>query len=113
MTGGEPAAEGAFPRAWYRLSGDEALARLGSSREGLAGEEAARRLATHGLNVLAETRGSGPVKVFLHQFASPLIYLLPAATPAGRSARGVLLVGCVKRQHKGSEISLTGTYVEV
>ena len=84
MTGGEPAAAGAIPRAWYRLSGDEALARLGSSREGLAGEEAARRLATHGPNALAETRGASPVKVFLHQFASPLIDLLlgAAATSA-------------------------------
>jgi len=53
---------GGTPEAWYRLTGDEALARLGSSREGLAEEEVARRLTTHGPNALAETRGASPRK---------------------------------------------------
>ena len=83
-SGEAPPTAAAAPPAWHRLSGDEALARLGSSREGLTEEEAGRRLATHGPNALAETRSASPVKVFLHQFASPLIYLLlgAAATSA-------------------------------
>jgi len=45
---------GAAPEAWYRLTGEDALARLGSAREGLADEEAARRLVIHGPNALAD-----------------------------------------------------------
>jgi len=89
---------GAAPEAWYRLTGDEALARLGSSREGLAEEEAARRLATYGPNALAETRGASPLSVFLHQFASPLIYLLlgAAATSAFlRQYKDAAVIGAV------------------
>jgi len=48
---------GSTPEAWYRLGGEAVRARLGSSREGLSAEEAARRLATHVPNALAETSG--------------------------------------------------------
>ena len=95
---GAPSTEAAAPPAWYRLTGEAALARLGSSREGLAEEEAARRLATHGPNALAETRGASPLSVFLHQFASPLIYLLlgAAATSAFlRQYKDAAVIGAV------------------
>jgi Ca2+-transporting ATPase len=79
-----PLPERAPATAWHRLSGDEALARLGSSREGLDEAEAASRLAVHGRNALPEPAGAHPLRVFLHQFANPLIYLLlvAAATSA-------------------------------
>ena len=69
-------------RDWYRLTAQEALARLGSEAAGLAEDEAARRLERHGPNALPETAGTHPLKVFLHQFTSPLIYLLLVAAAA-------------------------------
>src|SRR5512139_979675 len=67
---------------WYRLTAEEALARLGSSAAGLADEEAARRLERHGPNALPEAEGTHPLTVLLHQFTSPLIYLLLVAAAA-------------------------------
>jgi Ca2+-transporting ATPase len=67
---------------WYRLSAEEALARLGSSPAGLAQGEAARRLQHHGPNALPESSGTHPLVAFLHQFKSPLIYLLLLAATA-------------------------------
>lgn len=47
--------------------------------EGLTTEEAQKRLAHYGPNVLPEPKLPGPAVIFLRQFLSPLIYILLAA----------------------------------
>jgi calcium-translocating P-type ATPase len=58
---------------------EEVLARLGSGRDGLAEDEAGRRLAEHGPNEIEEAAGVRPPTILLRQFASPLIFILVAA----------------------------------
>ena len=65
--------------SWHRLSSDEALATLGSSRAGLSAAEAAARLARDGPNALVEAPRRPPWKIFLAQFADVLVLILLAA----------------------------------
>lgn len=58
----------------------EALAALGTGERGLDQAEVGRRRARYGENRLPEPRPEPIVLVFLRQFASPLIYLLLAAS---------------------------------
>ena len=46
---------------------------------GLTSEEAEKRLVQYGSNCLPEFQQSGPLRIFFHQFLSPLIYVLFAA----------------------------------
>lgn len=55
------------------------LSAWGVSRHGLSEAEAAARLERHGRNALPRAKPPGIVEVFLHQFTSPLIYVLVAA----------------------------------
>jgi Ca2+-transporting ATPase len=57
----------------------EVLASLHSSPNGLGHAEAAARLQRHGRNALPMAEPPGIALVFLHQFTSPLIYVLLAA----------------------------------
>ena len=50
-----------------------------SSPNGLGQADAAARLQQYGRNTLPASEPPGIVRVFLHQFASPLIYVLAAA----------------------------------
>jgi magnesium-transporting ATPase (P-type) len=52
---------------------------LQSSPNGLGQDDAAARLQHYGRNTLPASEPPGIVRVFLHQFASPLIYVLAAA----------------------------------
>jgi Ca2+-transporting ATPase len=52
------------------------LGRLGSRPEGLASEEAARRLREHGPNVLARAAGESALQILLRQVREPLVYVL-------------------------------------
>jgi Ca2+-transporting ATPase len=61
---------------WYRIDIQEALARAESSEEGLSEQEARRRLEKYGPNKLAEGEEISRLKILLHQFTSPLIYIL-------------------------------------
>lgn len=65
--------------SWHALSIEEVLTKLGTSRRGLSGEEAQRRLREYGPNELAEKRVS-PIVMFLRQFQNFLVYILIAAT---------------------------------
>ena len=66
--------------AWYRLSPEETPARLGSDpRRGLPSEEAARRLADQGPNLIEEGRRRSPLAMLLGQFADFMIMVLLAA----------------------------------
>jgi magnesium-transporting ATPase (P-type) len=62
---------------WHNLPASEVLARLGvNAAQGLARDEAARHLAEHGPNTLPEAKHRPLWRVFVRQFASPLIYIL-------------------------------------
>src|SRR3989344_2228569 len=65
--------------AWYTLSGEKVIEALHSSGQGLSSEEAAVRLAEFGKNELPSPKADGYVRMFVRQFASPLIYLLLGA----------------------------------
>ena len=64
---------------WYRMKTHEALEKLGTTEEGLTEQEAAERLGKYGPNKLAEEERISRFKILLHQFTSPLIYILLVA----------------------------------
>ncbi len=63
----------------HTVPGDATLAALQSSLHGLTGSEATARLERYGRNTLPRARPPSIARVFLHQFASPLIYVLVVA----------------------------------
>lgn len=65
---------------WHALSVDEVVHRLESNvTTGLSPEEAKNRFDRYGPNSLPEQKPRSLLSIFLHQFLSPLIYLLLAA----------------------------------
>ena len=64
---------------WYNSSPEEIFTTLGSRREGLTVAEASERLEKYGHNQLEGRKKTSPVKAFLSQFLSPLIYVLLVA----------------------------------
>lgn len=71
--------ENALLKAAHVSTGDETLAAHQSTCHGLTRAEATARLKHNGPNSLPETKPTGIGIVFLHQFASPLIYVLIVA----------------------------------
>ena len=65
-----------LPSSPYSLSANEVVAGLNSSNHGLSHDEALTRLQQWGQNRLPRSKAPGLARVFLHQFASPLIYVL-------------------------------------
>lgn len=61
---------------WYQLNAKEVFHKLGTSENGLSDEEAKNRLSQYGHNKLAEEEKISKLKILLHQFTSPLIYIL-------------------------------------
>jgi Ca2+-transporting ATPase len=61
---------------WYHLPFKEVFEKVGTSENGLTDEEAKQRLAQYGPNKLSEEEKINKFKIFLHQFTSPLIYIL-------------------------------------
>jgi len=74
-----PRAHWARPHHPQSLTADEVIATLDSSPRGLARGEAAARLARFGRNALPRTKPPTVATIFLHQFKSPLIYVLLVA----------------------------------
>jgi len=74
-----PRAEDGVLVSPHASAGSKILEALQSSRHGLKHTETAARLEQYGYNKLPETRPSGIATVFLHQFKSPLIYVLVVA----------------------------------
>jgi Ca2+-transporting ATPase len=72
-------AEDPQTRAWHRRSAEDALAQLGSVAAGLSAQEAAKRLAADGPNELQEGPRISPLRMFLSQFKSLIIWLLIGA----------------------------------
>jgi magnesium-transporting ATPase (P-type) len=65
--------------SWHALNDAEVLARTRSCRQGLTGNEATARLGQYGPNRLPGKPPPGLGTIFLHQFLSPLIYILIVA----------------------------------
>jgi magnesium-transporting ATPase (P-type) len=61
---------------WYQLEIDQIFAELDTSEYGLTETEAKERLQKFGPNKLAEAEKISRLKILLHQFKSPLIYIL-------------------------------------
>lgn len=64
---------------WHALDEDAVFSCLESSRGGLTREEARNRLAQFGPNILPARKPPGALAIIVHQFKSPLIYILLAA----------------------------------
>lgn len=60
----------------YQYGIKEIIQKLQTSETGLTDEEVRQRLKQYGPNKLAEEEKISRLKIFLHQFASPLIYIL-------------------------------------
>ena len=65
---------------WHTLSSETVFAHLKSTPAGLAGTEAARRLAAHGPNELQAAHPISPWTILFEQFKNVLIVILLAAT---------------------------------
>ncbi len=61
---------------WYQITLKDIYQKLDTSEKGLTSEEAKRRLEKYGANKFAEDEKINRFKIFIHQFASPLIYIL-------------------------------------
>jgi Ca2+-transporting ATPase len=65
--------------AWHSELVDEVLRRLQASPEGLAPDEATRRLAEYGRNELKEAAEVSPWRIFAGQFSSLIVWILIVA----------------------------------
>ena len=64
---------------WQGMSGQECLKRLESSRDGLSGRAAKKRLEKYGKNELAQGKKRGVIRMFFGQFCDFMILILLAA----------------------------------
>ncbi len=63
----------------YLQSQDDVIASLGTSRSGLAAEEASRRLTEHGPNKLEERKKDSLLKKFIGELSDPMLIILMIA----------------------------------
>ncbi len=63
-------------KAWHAEDIDAVLEQLDTSRNGIAEEEAKRRLGVYGPNELREEKKTTPLEIFLSQFKSVLVIIL-------------------------------------
>ncbi len=75
---------------WHAISGEDALRELQSKISGLDENEAAKRLSERGQNVLTGRKKTPAFFILLHQFASPLVYILLVAAAVKFSIKGIL-----------------------
>jgi magnesium-transporting ATPase (P-type) len=64
---------------WHALDAEEVAARLETRPDGLAADQVAERLERFGPNKLEEAKPPSDLSILLHQFRSPLIYILLVA----------------------------------
>ncbi len=64
---------------WHALSLEEVFEKTKSDSSGLTSVEARERLKKHGRNILPSEKPYSKIRLFLHQFNSPLMYILFAA----------------------------------
>lgn len=77
-----------------RAGVDEVLERLGTSREGLSHDEAARRLLVFGRNAL-RSHGARPWTVLVRQLHNPLLLLLVGAAVVSAATGGRIDAGVI------------------
>ncbi|WFN37300.1 HAD-IC family P-type ATPase [Methanomicrobium antiquum] len=65
--------------SWHSLPIEDVYEKLATGTDGISDEEASERLKHYGKNSLPVKKPPGIIVVFLHQFKSPLIYILLAA----------------------------------
>ncbi|AKB85332.1 HAD-IC family P-type ATPase [Methanococcoides methylutens] len=65
---------------WYRVPVDEVLTLLDTDKDGITDEEAQIRLSKYGFNEVEVKEKESSIHRFARQFASPLIYVLLAAS---------------------------------
>ncbi|MGV9170486.1 MAG: cation-translocating P-type ATPase [Promethearchaeia archaeon] len=61
---------------WYTKDVESVIGELDTSHEGLTSEEAEKRVQKYGYNELVETEKISPLKMFLGQFADPMVIIL-------------------------------------
>ncbi len=64
---------------YYKEEADEVLKELGSSIDGLSQKEVNLRIKKYGKNIIQKFKTVSPIKIFLSQFRSFIIYILLAA----------------------------------
>src|SRR3989338_7870937 len=64
---------------YHTLSAEETLKNLQTQKTGLSQQEAQQRLQQYGLNELQACEEISPLKIFLSQFESPIVWILVAA----------------------------------
>ena len=64
---------------YHQLTSEEVLNNLSTSLKGLSEADAQKRLAQYGPNVIQQERVISPIKIFLSQFNSFIVYILIAA----------------------------------
>ena len=69
-----------FPSAFWSISVSEMLQHLVTKKEGLTGDEAQRRLALYGSNLLKPKKRIDVFTLLISQFKSPIILILLFAT---------------------------------
>jgi calcium-translocating P-type ATPase len=74
--------EGTRSVPWHALDVADVADRLQTHEQGLSQSEAQRRVDEYGQNTLEEEEGQSALELFLHQFRSPLIYILVVAAIA-------------------------------
>ena len=73
----QPTQSAQLSQPWHALEAAAAIELLGANvTTGLSAPEVARRVLEHGPNALPESTTRSPLVLFLHQFQSPLIYIL-------------------------------------
>lgn len=84
---------------WHAAPANEAYARLDSRPGGLTSDEAARRLAQYGPNILPKTEGNEALKILIRQVHDPLIYVLLVSTAlamlTGKVFDGLVILGVI------------------
>lgn len=86
--------QGREKTAWFTLSVGEVLDRLNAESDGLTEEEASTRLERYGKNTIQSDQKVSPWTVLIHQFKSPLVYVL-FATLAIQSYGDAIVIGLV------------------
>ena len=64
---------------FHQVTSEEALNHLSSGINGLTEKEAEERLVQYGPNEIRRERGVSPIRIFLSQFNSFIVYILIAA----------------------------------
>lgn len=79
----------------WSVGPEEALARLDATEHGLTAAEADARLARHGPNELEAEKRTSRLRLLVHQFQSPLIFILLVAAAVTLALRELVDAGVI------------------